>query len=75
MTQKELYNQRLLNEANAKTLSFWTRRHFLRESAMGLGALALGSLVGGCGPADQPASALQFDPANPLAPKPSPEIG
>src|SRR5687768_9781788 len=75
MTQKEIHNQRLLNEANAKALSFWTRRHFLRESAMGLGALALGSLFDGCGPGDQPASALQFDPANPLAPKAPPRLG
>jgi len=46
MTQKDLYNQRLLKEANERSLQFTTRRHFLKESAMGLGALAMGSLIG-----------------------------
>ena len=36
MTQKELHNQRLLKEANNTALRFHTRRHFLRESAMGI---------------------------------------
>ncbi len=68
MTQKELHNQRLVNEANARTLSHLTRRHFLKESAMGLGALALGSLLPGClSHADN--GSIAFDPANPLAPK------
>lgn len=76
MTQKELYNQRLLNEANERALGFWTRRHFLRESAMGLGALALGSMVGSCGSgAVDKQAALQFDAANPLAPKTPPLPG
>ena len=68
MTQKELHNQRLVNEANAKALRYWTRRHFLKESAMGLGALAMGALAGGCGNGEQTA-ANTFDPAHPLAPK------
>ena len=42
MTQKELRNQQLLKEANERTAHFFTRRHFLKESAMGFGALALG---------------------------------
>jgi hypothetical protein len=70
MTQKELHNQRLLKEANERALGFYTRRHFIRESAMGLGALALGSLMGGCGNGSPTsASASLFDAANPLAPK------
>ena len=72
MTQKELYNQRLVNEARARTLSHLTRRHFLKESAMGLGALALGALLPGCMPGTGGAGAgsgVVFDPANPLAPK------
>src|ERR1700716_3548713 len=70
MTQKDLYNQRLLKEANERSLQFTTRRHFLKGSAMGLGALAMGSLIGGCrlgssnGMANTP-----FDPVHPLAPK------
>ncbi|MFZ1527821.1 MAG: DUF1501 domain-containing protein [Ferruginibacter sp.] len=71
MTQKELYNWRLQHEAQNKMLEHYTRRHFLKESAMGLGALALGSLLG-CGtnngsPAD---AGILFDPANPLSPRP-----
>jgi len=51
-----------------------TRRHFLRESAMGLGALAFGSLLGGCGKWGESAGAgpLAFDPARPLLPKAPP---
>jgi hypothetical protein len=70
MTQKELHNQRLLNEANARACHYFTRRHFLKESAMGLGALALGSLFGGCGTGNGETTAnTMFDAANPLAPK------
>ncbi len=68
MTQKELRNQQLLQEANERTAQFFTRRHFLKESAMGFGALALGSLIGGCG-FDTAGSVSTFDPAHPLAPK------
>ena len=68
MTQKDLHNQRLLKEANEKALHFFTRRHFLKESAMGFGALALGSLLG-C-KSEQPTKYENvFDPVNPLAPK------
>ena len=49
MTQAELHNQRLVKEAQDAVLQLHTRRHFLKESAMGLGALAFGSLFGGCG--------------------------
>jgi hypothetical protein len=69
MTQQELNNQRLLNEARQAELRYQTRRHFLKESAMGLGALALGSLVG-CGLGSNGAPSQQaFDASNPLAPK------
>jgi hypothetical protein len=68
MTQKELHNQRLLQEAQEAVLQLHTRRHFLKESAMGLGALALGSLFGGC--AKKPSTNdIVFDPAHPLMPK------
>ncbi|MBS1935452.1 MAG: DUF1501 domain-containing protein, partial [Bacteroidetes bacterium] len=70
MTRDELNNQRLVKEANEKHLHFVTRRHFLKESAMGFGALALGSLLGGChfGASNSYAQTL-FDPAHPLMPK------
>ena len=63
-------NQRLIKEANEKAFQLWTRRHFLKESAMGFGALALGSLLGGChsGNANSNSQVL-FDPAHPLLPK------
>ncbi len=48
-------------------LHFYTRRHFLKESAMGLGGLALGALLGCHGRSD--ASTIVFDPAHPLEPK------
>ena len=45
MTQKELHNQRLVKEAQEAYIRMQTRRHFLKQSAMGLGALAMGSLI------------------------------
>lgn len=73
MTQKELYNQRLVKEAQQATLQLHTRRHFLKESAMGLGALALGSLFG-CG-SKTTSNNIVFDPAHPLQPKMPPFPG
>jgi hypothetical protein len=71
VTQKELYNWRLQHEAQNSFLQFNTRRHFLKESAMGLGALALGSLLG-CGEKKTVNTGFNvaFDSANPLAAKP-----
>ena len=39
----------LLNEYQHKKLTYQTRRHFLKECSMGIGGLALGSLLGACG--------------------------
>src|ERR1700712_3713740 len=70
MTQKDLHLQRLVNEANKKALHFNSRRHFIKESAMSLGALALGSMLGSCGSGSSATNnKIVFDPANPLAPK------
>jgi hypothetical protein len=74
LTQRELYNQRLLKEAKDAVRRLHTRRHFLRESAMGLGALALGSLIGGCG-GENNKTASVIDATNPLAPKLPPIAG
>src|ERR1017187_475928 len=68
MTQKELHNQRLLRDAELAAIRQYTRRHFIKESAMGLGALALGSFIGGC-VSKSPVSSVAFDPAHPLLPK------
>ena len=35
MTQKELHNQRLVKEAQKAVMQQHTRRHFIKESAMG----------------------------------------
>ncbi|MEJ7692390.1 DUF1501 domain-containing protein [Daejeonella sp.] len=70
MTRNELHNQRLVKEAQAAAIRQVTRRHFLKESAMGFGALALGSLMGSCGfGASESSNPNTFDPAHPLAPK------
>lgn len=58
---------RLYLEARNARLQQTTRRHFLKESAMGLGALALGSLFGSCG--SSALSNAAFDAAHPLLPK------
>ena len=68
MTQKELHNQRLIKEAEATVMRMHTRRHFLKESAMGLGALAIGSFMGGC-TSKASHNSIAFDPAHPLMPK------
>ncbi len=47
--KNDTHNQRLLREANQSILQQYTRRHFLKEGAMGFGALALGSMLGSCG--------------------------
>lgn len=54
-------------------LQHWSRRHFIKESAMGLGALALGSLLGCHRPST--GGGIVFDPAHPLAPKLPPFAG
>src|SRR5919112_1818660 len=70
MTQKELNNKRLLKEAEEAVARQHTRRHFLKECAMGFGGVALGSLLQACGlGATQTNNSIAFDPAHPLAPK------
>ncbi|HOA38893.1 MAG TPA: twin-arginine translocation signal domain-containing protein, partial [Flavihumibacter sp.] len=41
MTTQDFINQRLAEEARLAQLQVQSRRHFLKESAMGLGALAM----------------------------------
>jgi hypothetical protein len=67
--KNEILIQRLLKEAEQSALQQQTRRHFLKESAMGFGALALGSLLGSCGTNSTDSSASLFDASNPLAPR------
>ena len=72
MTRQELHDQRLVKEARETAMKAHTRRHFLKESAMGLGALAMGSLLGGCGSSAGRPNPVAFDPARPLLPKSPP---
>jgi hypothetical protein len=61
--------EKLLQKAQQEHLLNSTRRHFLKESAMGLGALAFGSLFG-CQLSEKKTANNLFDSAHPLAPKP-----
>lgn len=48
-----------------------TRRFFLKECGYGLGALALGQLLGACGPVQAPVTTgAGIDPVRPLLPRP-----
>ena len=70
MTQKELHNLRLEKEAETAYIRMHTRRHFLKESAMGLGALGIRFIVHRCGAKNHSIiHHVVFDPAHPLAPK------
>ncbi|MBL7828652.1 MAG: DUF1501 domain-containing protein [Saprospiraceae bacterium] len=55
----------------ATQLQLETRRHFLKQCGFGLGALALGNLLGACGNSASHAVSLPFiDASNPMAPRP-----
>src|SRR3954467_7064232 len=68
MTRKDIFKQQLVKEAQDAALRMHTRRHFIKESAMGLGGLALSALMG-CGQKASASTQIAFDPAHPLAPK------
>ncbi|AWV99591.1 DUF1501 domain-containing protein [Arcticibacterium luteifluviistationis] len=60
-------NERIFREAVQKKLLNHTRRNFLKESFMGLGGLAMGSMLSSCGSSPEKVAQNFFDPANPLA--------
>lgn len=64
--------EKIIKEANEQYLRYSTRRHFLQECITGLGAMALGSLVGSCGTGTGTGSARMpaFNGLDPLLPKP-----
>ncbi len=65
--------QSIDQEALRASLELATRRHFLKQCGLGLGGLALGSLLGSCnwtGHADNEFTPVVFDPMNPLAARP-----
>jgi hypothetical protein len=53
---------------NKENLEEITRRYFLKECAAGMGAMALGSLFGGCNPLEKKTPFTSL-PANPLYPR------
>ncbi|MBK9491323.1 MAG: DUF1501 domain-containing protein [Haliscomenobacter sp.] len=60
-----IYQEALLNSA-----AFSTRRLFLKHCGMGLGAAALGQLLGSCAPATENANqGVLYDPNNPMMPR------
>ncbi len=61
----------LEQEAAQNALQFVTRRHFLRQCASGMGAMALGGILSGCDFLGEKKAVTGFqpDPRNPLAPK------
>lgn len=60
----------LYQEARLKSLEWVTRRHFLKDCSLGIGALALGGLLGGCD-RNKPGASEIFHAANrPLAARP-----
>lgn len=75
MTRDELNAYKLAKEAQKVQLQYHTRRHFLKESAMGLGALAIGSLLGSCSFGSNKTAEPLYDPAHPLLPKSPPFFG
>jgi hypothetical protein len=77
MTKKELDTDRLVREALHRQTHQVTRRHFLKEGAMGLGAIALGSLLQSCTntSGSKVLAPPAFDAINPLGVKPPHFLG
>src|SRR5258706_16105538 len=58
----------LIKRARRESLAFLTRRHFLKDCSLGLGAMALSGLLPGCSSPPDSSSVLN-DLIDPLAPK------
>src|SRR5260221_11356980 len=58
----------LIKRAQRESLAFVTRRHFLKDCSLGLGAIALSGLLPGCSSPPDSSSVLD-DLIVPLAPK------
>jgi hypothetical protein len=68
--KNDFRDKRLLKEAEETVMQQYTRRYFLKESAMGLGTLALSALLGSCGNNFLKSSGNLFNASNPLIVKP-----
>ncbi|SIO49590.1 DUF1501 domain-containing protein [Chitinophaga niabensis] len=65
-------SEKLIREANERAAKYFSRRHFLQDFAAGIGATALGSLIGGCNifsSSGNAAGAGMPQSLNPLDPK------
>jgi hypothetical protein len=62
-------NDKIVREAIQAHLQMETRRNFIKQSFLGLGGLALGTMMS-CQSKPNPSSLNLFDPKNPLAPRP-----
>src|SRR3546814_8581031 len=63
--------EQLIKEANQQALKYITRRHFLLDCVAGMGSIALGSLMAGCGNSLGGTATVipAIDAANPMAPR------
>jgi hypothetical protein len=61
--------EKIVKEASDKSMSFQTRRHFLKECKTGMGLMALGSIINGCDFYASQNNSNDFS-ANPLQPRP-----
>ena len=69
--------KKLLEEHNQFNAQLNSRRHFLKECTLGLGGIALGSLLGGCSPqstAFNYQASRDLNPMAPLAPPLPPKV-
>lgn len=65
----------LAEEANLLDAQLATRRLFLKQCSMGLGALAFSPLINACTSESNGSSNTLFDPTKPLLPKNTPFAG
>ncbi len=65
-------SEKIIHEANERAAKYFSRRHFLQDCITGLGATALGSLLGGCnifsGPGSNASMPQSLNPLEPRAP-------
>ena len=65
--------KKLLNEKNSINAKFNSRRHFLKDCTLGLGGIALGSILSSCFSDNKKIKIIKsHNPLNPLSPSPSP---
>ena len=64
--------KKLLNEKNRINAKFNSRRHFLKDCTLGIGGIALGSILSSCFSDNKKIKIIKsHNPLNPLSPSPS----